>query len=93
MLSKDNLNLEQVFSSKGRAKILDIFVFENELNISEIIKRTSLNHSCVLQHLEFFKSIDFIQEKKFGRIRIFRFKNENINGRALRKLVQLWKNE
>jgi len=84
------LNIIDVFNSRARTKIIEILAINNELNISQIIKKTSLNHSCVKFHLDYLKKIDFIQEKKFGRIKIYRFKDENINARALKKLIELW---
>jgi DNA-binding transcriptional ArsR family regulator len=84
------LSLELVFSSRGRAKILDLLAKQNEMNISEIIRRTALNHNSVTQHLQSLEALDLIQEKKFGRIKIYRFKSENINARALKNLIDLW---
>ncbi len=88
--SSKTLSLEQVFSSRGRAKILALLAKKTEMNISEIIRRTALNHSSVTQHLENLGALGLIQEKKFGRIKIYRFRNENINARALKNLIDLW---
>ena len=84
------LSLELVFSSRGRAKILDLLVKNNEMNISEIIRRTSLNHSSATRHLKSLGDLGFIQEKIFGRIKIYRFRSEDINARALKNLINLW---
>jgi DNA-binding transcriptional ArsR family regulator len=92
MIKDDMLQLDQVFSSKGKAKILEILAINSELNISEIVKRSLLNHSNVVQHLNYLIGINFIQEKKFGRIRIFRYKIENIKARALKKMIEIWRN-
>ena len=92
MTKDEMLQLDQVFSSKGKAKILEILAINSELNISEIVKRSSLNHSNVVQHLNYLIGINFIQEKKFGRIRIFRYKIENIKARALKKMIEIWGN-
>ena len=92
MIKDEILHLDYVFSSKGKAKILELLAINNELNITEIVKRSFLNHSNVVKHLNFLKKINFIQEKKFGRVRIFRFKIENIKARALKKLIELWRN-
>ncbi|MBN2154957.1 MAG: winged helix-turn-helix transcriptional regulator [Candidatus Lokiarchaeota archaeon] len=84
------LTLEQVFSSRGRAKILELLAKKTELNISEIVKRTSLNHSSASRHLHSLSKLGFIQEKKYGRIKIYRYCSENINARALKNLIALW---
>ncbi|MHA1339873.1 MAG: ArsR family transcriptional regulator [Promethearchaeota archaeon] len=90
MPKKNYLNIVDVFNSKARAKIIEVLALYNELNISEIIKKTSLNHSCVKEHLRYLESINFVQEKQFGRVKIYRFRDENINARALKKLIELW---
>lgn len=84
------LSLEKVFSSRGRAKILELLAQYDEMNISEIIRRTNLNHSSACSHLKALEELGFIQEKIFGRIKIYRFRTEDINARALKKLVLLW---
>jgi DNA-binding transcriptional ArsR family regulator len=48
-----HISIEEIFSSKGRVKIIKILVEEGELNISEIGRRASLNHNTTLQHLNF----------------------------------------
>ncbi len=75
--------IENLFESKARIRILNILVKEKELNISSIINKTRLNHTNILKHLNFLKTRDLIQENKFGRIRIFGYKNERIKTRAL----------
>jgi predicted transcriptional regulator len=88
-----DLRISNILSSRARIKILEILAFYNELNISEIIKQTKLNHSSVENHLKYLIKINFIQEKIFGRIKIYRFKDENINARALKNLINLWSSE
>jgi DNA-binding transcriptional ArsR family regulator len=85
-----HISIEEIFSSKGRVKIIKILVEEGELNISEIGRRASLNHNTTLQHLNFLIETGLIQEKKFGRIRIYRLKEENIKAQALKSFFTLW---
>ena len=35
----------------------------------------------------------FIQEKRYGRIKIYRFKDENMKARSLKNLISFWENE
>ncbi|MFW9972066.1 MAG: winged helix-turn-helix domain-containing protein [Candidatus Odinarchaeota archaeon] len=86
---KENL-IEDLLGSRARIKILKILARYDELTISLIIKKTRLNYSCVLKHLKFLKIQNLIQEKKFGRIKIFRFKSENIKARSLRNFIEIW---
>ena len=88
--SLKNVNIEEIFSSRGRTKIIKLLALRNELNISKIVELSRLNHLSVKTHLFFFKEIDFVQEKKFGRIRIYRFKTENLKAKALQNLIEFW---
>ncbi|MGQ9720371.1 MAG: ArsR/SmtB family transcription factor [Candidatus Jordarchaeum sp.] len=84
-------SLEKIFSSKGRIKIVKVLVEEEELNISEIAKRANLNYSTTNQHLDFLEKAGLVQEKIFGRIRIYRFRAENIKAQAIKNLFEIWK--
>ncbi len=84
-------SLEKIFSSKGRIKIVKVLVEEGELNISEIAKRANLNYSTTNQHLNFLEKVGLVQEKIFGRIRIYRFRTENIKAQAIKNLFEIWK--
>ena len=88
--SSENVKFEDIFSSRGRTKIIKLLAIKDELNISKIVEITGLNHLSVKTHLFFFKEIEFVQEKKFGRIRIYRFKSENLKAKALRNLITFW---
>ena len=62
-----------------------------ELNISAIARIANLNHSTTSQHLEFLVNIGLVQEKRFGRIKIFRYCIENYKAKSLKKLFEIWK--
>ena len=90
--SKKHL-IEELLGSKARLKILKTLALNEELNISLIISKTKLNHASVLKHLNFLKSFNLIQEKKFGRIRIYRYKSENIKARSLKNFIEIWESD
>ena len=89
---REKLAIEDVFQSKGRIKILKILAKEGELNISEIARRAHINHNSTRYHLNFLVKANVIQEKKCGRIRIYRFRIENIRVRAIKNLFEIWEN-
>jgi len=91
-LEKKNL-IEDLLGSRARVKILKTLANYGELTISLIIKKTKLNYSCVLKHLNFLKIYNLVQEKKFGRIKIFRFKSENIKARSLKNFIDIWEGD
>jgi len=83
-------DFEKIFGSKARIKILRTLSLNYELSISQIIKKTRLNHSCVLKHLNYLKSVNLIQEKQFGRIKIYRYKIENFKAKSLKIFIEIW---
>ena len=85
--------IEDLLGSRARVKILKTLAIYGELTISLIIKKTRLNYSCVLKHLNYLKMNNLIQEKKFGRIKIFRYKLENIKARSFRNFIEIWEED
>jgi len=45
------LSVEEIFSSKGRVKVLKSLAERGEMNISEITHKTNLNHTTTSAHL------------------------------------------
>lgn len=82
--------IEDVFSSKGRVKILRIMSEIGELNISEIARRAGLNYATTNQHLQVLENYKLVRHKTFGRIRIFRYNEENPRARMIRQLMEFW---
>ena len=82
--------IEELFSSRGRIKIIKELATSNELNISELCRRVSLNHSSTKSHLEVLIKSGLVEEKMFGRIKIYRYRIEDHRARALRNLFGLW---
>ena len=82
--------IEDVFSSKGRVKILRILSEIGELNISEIARRAGLNYATTNQHLQSLENHKLVRHKTFGRIRIFRYNEENPRARMIRQLMEFW---
>ena len=92
-LQKKKRAIEDVLSSRGRVRILKLLAKCNELNISAIAKETNLNHGLVKEHLKFLTEAGLIKEKRFGRILIYQYQNNDIIANALKKLFLLWENE
>jgi DNA-binding transcriptional ArsR family regulator len=82
--------IEEVFSSKGRVRILRILAEIRELNISEIARRAGLNYATTNQHLQVLESHKLVRHKTFGRIRIFRYNEENPRARMIKQLIDFW---
>lgn len=71
-------------------KILTILAKIGELNISEIARRAGLNYATTNQHLQTLEYHKLIRHKTFGRIRIFRYNEENPRAIMIRQLIELW---
>ena len=84
------IGIEDLFSSRGRIKILKELAISKELNISELCRRVNLNHSSTKSHLEVLLQSGLIEEKIFGRIKIYRYKIEDLRARSLRSLFDIW---
>lgn len=84
------MSIEDIFSSKGRVRILRILVEIEELNISEIARRAGLNYATTNQHLQALENAGLVRHKRFGRIRIFRFNEEDSRGKLIKKLIENW---
>ncbi len=83
-------SIENVFSSRGRVRILRLLVEVGELNITEIARRTRLNYSATNRHLVALREMRLVEEKTFGKIRIFSFKFEDPRAKAIKALIDLW---
>ncbi len=84
---------EDLLGSKARAKILKVLAINEELTISLLINKTRLNYTNVKKHLDYLVSLDLIQEKRFGRIRIYRYKVENIKAKSLKDFIKILEGE
>lgn len=84
------VEIEELFSSKGRIKVVKELAYASELNISELCRRIGLNHSSTKSHLMTLIDAGLVEEKIFGRIRIYRYCIEDMRARALKHLLELW---
>jgi len=78
--------MEDIVSCKGRMRIIAILIKAKELNITEIARRAALNHSTVISHLKALESVGLVNEKTFGRIRIFSFNFQDDGARIFVEL-------
>jgi DNA-binding transcriptional ArsR family regulator len=84
------VDLEDVFSSKIRIKILKTIAQVGELNVSEIARRLNINHKTTSEHLKILENEGILQYKKFGRIRLYRLNGVSPKARAVQNLIEVW---
>jgi DNA-binding transcriptional ArsR family regulator len=84
------VELEEVFSSKPRMKILRLLGRLGTLNVSDIAKRIGLNYSATNEHLKLLESEGVLVQRTYGRIRMYRFSESSAKAKAVQKLIEAW---
>ncbi len=84
------MEIEEVFSSKPRLKILKLLVRLGTLNVSDIAKRISLNYTATNKHIEILEAEGILVERTYGRIRMVRFNDMSAKAKAVKVLIETW---
>ncbi len=84
------LKLEETLSSRGRIRVFKVLSEFGELNVSDIARKTGLNYTATNVHLKALESMGLVREKRFGKIRIYRFNGDDPRAKALRELITFW---
>lgn len=87
------MNVEDVFSSRLRMKILKILHIVGELNGSEIARRLGVNYVSTSKHLRILEDEGILQRKMFGRIRLYRMNEQSFKARAVQNLIDVWEHQ
>ena len=84
------MQIEDVFSSKQRMKILKLIFQLGNLNVSDISRRTSSNFGVTNKHLLVLKDEGILQVRTYGRIRMYRFNESSPKAKAVQTLLETW---
>jgi predicted transcriptional regulator len=84
------MELEEVLSSKSRMKILKLIYQLGQLNVSDIARRLKLNFVSTSKHLKLLESEGILQERTYGRVRMYRFNEGSAKAKALQNLLDVW---
>lgn len=84
------MDVEDVFSSKLRMKILKILAQVGELNVSEIARRLGVNYNMTSRHLKVLEDEGVVKHKVFGRIRLYRFNENSPKAKVVQNLIEVW---
>jgi len=84
------MNVEDVFSSKLRIKILKMLMQVGELNVSEIARRLCVNYNTTSKHLQVLEDEGILQYKVFGRIRLYRLNEYSPKAKGVQNLIETW---
>ena len=84
------MNVEDIFSSRLRMKILRILVQVGELNGSDIARRLNVNYVTTSKHLKALEDEGILVHKAFGRIRLYRLNESSSKAKAVQTLIETW---
>jgi predicted transcriptional regulator len=87
------MNVEDVFCSKIRMKILKILNNVGELNVSEIARRLKINYVSTSRHLQTLEDERIVQHKMFGRIRLYSMNESSQKTKAIQNLIGTWERQ
>jgi DNA-binding transcriptional ArsR family regulator len=85
--------IEELFSSKPRMKILRLVARLGALNVSDIARRINLNYSTTNQHLKLLEAEGILQQRVYGRIRMYRFNDRSPKAIAVQNLIETWEQD
>ena len=84
------MQIEEVFSSKPRMKILKLIARLGALNISDIARRIKLNYTTTNEHLKLLEAEGILLQKVYGRIRMYKFNESSPKAKAVQNLIETW---
>jgi DNA-binding transcriptional ArsR family regulator len=84
------MELEEVFSSKPRMKILKLLFQLGQLNVSDIARRIKMNYTATDEHLRLLESEGILKEYTYGRIRLYSFNEVSEKAKVVKNLIQVW---
>ena len=87
------MDVEEVFSSKPGMKILRLIARLGALNVSDIARRINLNYSTTNQHLKLLEAEGILQQRVYGRIRMYRFNDRSPKAIAVQNLIETWEQD
>jgi DNA-binding transcriptional ArsR family regulator len=82
--------LERVLSSSGRIRILTLLTGIEELHLTEIAKRTEQSYSATERHLDDLSKAGIVEERDYGRVRMFKLNLTNDHAKLLQDLILKW---
>ena len=83
------MDLEDVFCSKIRMRILKLLFQFGQLNTSSIAQRLGTNYATAIRNLTLLKEEGIITQRLSGKTRFFRF-SKTLKAQAVMKLLEEW---
>jgi DNA-binding transcriptional ArsR family regulator len=84
------LELEEVFSSKPRVKILKLIYTLGSLNVSDVARRLKMNYTSTSDHLKILQQEEILHVHTYGRVKMYRFNDGSAKAKAVTCLIEAW---
>lgn len=84
------MDVEEVFSSKLRVRILKLIYQLGSLNVSDIARRLDSSFGAIDGHLKVLEAEGILQELTYGRVRMYRFNEASVKAKAVKNLLETW---
>ena len=81
------MKFEDLLSSRGRVKVIKIILKYGETNITKIVRESGLNHRTVKKHLDFLVKTGLVNERVYGRVKLYSINYRNPQTLALRDIL------
>ncbi|OLE71732.1 hypothetical protein AUF78_00705 [archaeon 13_1_20CM_2_51_12] len=90
LVGEKDLPLDRILSSSGRIRILSLLSEVEQLHLTEIAKRTDQSYSAAERHLDDLSEAGIVEERDYGRVRVFKLNLANDRAKLLRELILKW---
>jgi DNA-binding transcriptional ArsR family regulator len=90
LAGEKNAPLDRVLSSRGRIRILTVLSAVEQLHLTEIAKRTDQSYSATERHLGDLSQAGIVEERDYGRVRVFNLNLTNERSKLLQELILKW---
>jgi predicted transcriptional regulator len=84
------MELEEVFSSRLRIRILKVIYRSGQPNVSDVARQTKANFSSTAKHLKLLEDEGILQVHLYGRVRMYRFNEGSAKAKAVQNLIEAW---
>ncbi|MCX8195914.1 MAG: helix-turn-helix domain-containing protein [Acidilobaceae archaeon] len=83
------MELEELCGGRGRVKVLRALLRDGHATVTRLARETGLNHSRLLQHLRALQKLGILEERRYGRIRLYELNYKDPRVGALREAFEL----
>ena len=87
------MELQEVFSSATRMKILKLIYTLGSLNVSDVARRIKMNYAATAKHLKLLEEEGILQQRVYGRVHMYRFNQGSAKAKAVANLIEAWEKQ